>query len=87
MFILEELIPLLCEFLEQRYLQLKAGKMVPLQQEYLRQLFRFAMPANYQRANGDQFEGTITGIDEIGRLKLEVEGKTEIFDLKEIRFI
>jgi len=86
-FKLDEQIPLLCEFLEQRYLQLKAGKIVPLQHEYLRQLYRFAMPANYQRANGESFTGTITGIDEIGRLKLEVEGKTEVFDLKEIRFL
>jgi BirA family biotin operon repressor/biotin-[acetyl-CoA-carboxylase] ligase len=86
-FILEEIIPALCEFLEQRYLQLKAGKVVPLQQEYLRQLYRFAVPANYQRANGQLFVGTITGIDEIGRLKLDVGGTPEVFDLKEIRFI
>ncbi|MBI1226147.1 MAG: biotin--[acetyl-CoA-carboxylase] ligase [Bacteroidetes bacterium] len=86
-FNLTELIPTLCEFLESRFLQLKAGKIVPLQHEYLQHLYRFAMPANYQRPNGAPFVGTITGIDESGRLKLEVEGKTEVFDLKEIKFI
>lgn len=86
-FNLEELIPTLCEFLESRFLQLKAGKIVPLQHEYLQHLYRFAIPANYRRANGESFTGTITGIDEIGRLKLDIGGKTEVFDLKEIRFI
>jgi BirA family biotin operon repressor/biotin-[acetyl-CoA-carboxylase] ligase len=85
-FNLEELICTLCEFLESRYLQLKAGKIVPLQHEYLRLLYRFAMPAKYQRANGEAFEGTIIGIDKIGRLKLDIGGKVEVFDLKEIRF-
>lgn len=86
MFNLEELICALCEFLESRFLQLKAGKIVPLQQAYLRQLYRFAIPANYQRANGENFNGTIFGIDEIGRLKLDIGGKVEVFDLKEIKF-
>jgi len=86
-FDLPALIPPLCEFLESRYLQLKAGKIVPLRQAYLRHLYRFGLPANYQRTNGETFVGTITGIDEIGRLKMEVGGKKEVFDLKEIRFI
>lgn len=86
-FNLETLICQLCEHLESRYLQLKAGKMLPLQQEYLRHLYRFAMPANYQRANGESFTGTINGIDEIGRLKMDVGGTPEVFDLKEIRFL
>ena len=85
-FDLTDLVPSLCEFLEQRYLQLKAGKTVPLQQAYLRQLYRFGTPAKYQRANGETFEGTIIGIDEIGRLKLEVGGEVEVFDLKELRY-
>lgn len=85
-FNLEALIVSLCEFLEQRYLQLKAGKIVPLKQAYLHQLYRFGIPANYQRNSGETFEGTITGIDEIGRLKMEVEGRPEVFDLKELRY-
>ena len=85
-FDLAELVPSLCEFLESRYLQLKAGKIVPLQQEYIRLLFRFGQLAKYRRANGDPLEGTIIGIDEIGRLKMDVKGEVEVFDLKEIQF-
>lgn len=86
-FDLREMVPSLCELLELRYLQLKSGKMVPLQQDYLSNLYQFEVSANYRRDSGEIFEGTITGIDEIGRLKMEVGGKTEVFDLKEVRFL
>ncbi|MCF8246015.1 MAG: biotin--[acetyl-CoA-carboxylase] ligase [Saprospiraceae bacterium] len=85
-FELTDLVPALCEFLESRYLQLKAGKIVPLQQAYLRQLYRFGIPAKYKRTNGESFEGNIVGIDDIGRLKMEVESRPEVFDLKELRY-
>jgi BirA family transcriptional regulator, biotin operon repressor / biotin---[acetyl-CoA-carboxylase] ligase len=85
-FPLPDLVAYLCEFLESRYLQLKAGKIVPLQQDYLHHLYRFRQLAKYQRPSGGPFEGTIIGIDEIGRLKMDVGGKVEVFDLKEIRF-
>ena len=83
---LADLVPALCEFLESRYLQLKAGKIVPLQQAYLRQLYRFGIPSNYQRASGEAFEGVIIGIDPTGRLVVSVGGKEETFDLKELRY-
>jgi BirA family transcriptional regulator, biotin operon repressor / biotin---[acetyl-CoA-carboxylase] ligase len=92
-FPLDDLVPLLCEHLERRYLQLKAGKIVPLQHDYLRHLYRFGQLANYQRTSGPTgasepvFQGTITGIDEMGRLRVEVDSRIECFDLKEIRFI
>lgn len=85
-FELSNLVPSLCEFLESRYLQLKAGKIVPLQQAYLQQLYRFGVMANYHRANGENFEGIITGIDPTGRLVMSIEGREESFDLKELRF-
>lgn len=86
-FELYDLIYSLCEFTEQRYLQLKSGKIVPLQQEYLRHLYRFETPSLFQRKNGEIFEGTITGIEETGRLKILIRDITEEFDLKEIRFL
>ncbi len=85
-FPLYDLVPLLCEHLEGRYLQLKAGKMVPLQQDYLSHLYRFGQLANYRRTNGEAFQGSITGIDEMGRLRMEVDSRIECFDLKEICF-
>ena len=86
-FDLGALIASLCQFIEQHYLQLKSGKIVPLQQDYLRHLYRFATPELFQRASGEVFQGTITGIDDMGRLRVSVEGKEEIFDLKEIKFL
>lgn len=77
----------LFEFLEARFLQLKSGKILPLQQDYLSHLYRFQTPAKFQRSDGEIFEGTITGIDESGRLKMAVQGRETIFDLKEIRFL
>jgi BirA family transcriptional regulator, biotin operon repressor / biotin---[acetyl-CoA-carboxylase] ligase len=85
-FSLEDLVPLLCEYLEGRYLQLKAGKMVPLQHDYLCHLYRFGQLANYLRSSGETFQGIIQGIDETGRLKVQVGSEIECFDLKEIRF-
>ncbi len=83
---LDDLVPQLCEHLEGRYLQLKAGKIVPLRHDYLRHLYRFGEPASYQRPSGETFQGTILGIDELGRLKVQVGCVIESFDLKEIRF-
>ncbi len=83
---LPDLVPQLCGHLEARYLQLKAGKIVPLQHDYLRHLYRFGQLASYRRTNGQTFQGIIQGIDEMGRLKVEVGGNVECFDLKEIRF-
>jgi BirA family biotin operon repressor/biotin-[acetyl-CoA-carboxylase] ligase len=83
---LHDLVPQLCELLEARYLQLRAGKIVPLQQDYLRQLYRFGQSAYYVRSDGETFQGTIVGIDETGRLKVQVGSEIECFDLKEIRF-
>ncbi|MBK8562656.1 MAG: biotin--[acetyl-CoA-carboxylase] ligase [Saprospiraceae bacterium] len=84
---LHNLVPQLCEHLEARYLQLKAEKIVPLRHDYLRHLYRSGQLANYQRSSGEAFQGTILGIDEIGRLKMEIGSEIECFDLKEIRFI
>lgn len=86
-FTLDDLVPQLCEHLEARYLQLKAGKIVLLQHDYIRQLYRFGQLVNYQRSSGETFQGTIIGIDEMGRLKVEVDSKIERFGLKEIKFI
>lgn len=83
---LDALVPQVCEHLESRYLQLKAGKMVLLQLDYLRHLYRFGQMANYQRSSGEFFQGIINGVDETGRLKMAVDGEIECFDLKAVRF-
>lgn len=86
-FDLEDIVMTLCQYIESRYLQLKSGKIVPLQRDYLRYLYRFEMPALFQRPDGEIFQGTITGVEESGQLRLAVQGKTEVFNLKEIKFL
>ncbi len=84
---LEELLLSLCHFVESRFLQLKSGKLARLQSDYLQNLYRFEIPSPFQRANGEVFQGKITGLEESGRLRVLIQGKEETFDLKEIRFL
>lgn len=86
-FDLEELVLSLCQFIESRYLQLKSGKIVPLHRDYLQGLYLFEVPSLFQRASGEVFQGTITGIDESGKILLSVGGEEEAFDLKEMKFL
>ncbi len=85
-----ELIPLihsLCQCVEHRYLQLKSGKIFPLQQDYLLHLYRFGTKSLFQRPSGEIFTGTIKGIDETGRLRIARQEVEEVFNLKEISFL
>lgn len=77
----------LFHFVESRYLKLKTGNLVPLQQDYLTHLYRYQSTNMYQRSNGSIFEGTIKGVSEIGQLKVEINGQEELFGLKEIKFL
>ena len=81
------LIAELCHFLENRYLKLKSGKLVPLQEDYLQRLYRYNEESHFQRQDGSVFKGTIIGISEIGELKIERRGTIESFGLKEIKFL
>ncbi len=86
-FDLYELIATLCCCLEQRYLELSSGKIVPLQRAYTEQLYRFGEANFFQRPSGEIFSGTITGVAESGKLLVQTASGEEAFDLKEISFI
>ncbi len=84
----DTLIQDLCKSLEARYLQLKAGKIEALKNDYYQALYNFQIPAKYERANGQQFVGIITGVSPEGRLcVLNERGVKEYFGLKEIKMI
>ena len=53
--------------------------------DYLNVMYRKGFKANY-RANGLLFEGEIIGIDNVGRLKLLVDGEIKLFSFKEISY-
>jgi BirA family biotin operon repressor/biotin-[acetyl-CoA-carboxylase] ligase len=76
----------LCEHMEARYLQLKANKFEKINADYLSKLYLLNEWHNY-RLNGNAMEGKITGVSEIGKLKVETKlGELKEFDLKEIEF-
>ena len=77
----------LFERLEQRYLQLKAGRRAELKSDYLAALYRFGAASEFVRAaDGAVFSGTIRGVTEAGWLQLETEAGLECFEVKQLRF-
>jgi BirA family transcriptional regulator, biotin operon repressor / biotin---[acetyl-CoA-carboxylase] ligase len=84
---LKMVIERLCEFLEARYLQLKATKYSLLNDTYLQKLYRLNEWKNYSCSN-KTFQGKIKGVSTEGRLQVELEtSEIKEFDLKEISFL
>ena len=82
------LLTTLCEHIEKRYLQLKAGHRAALKATYLQRLFRYQELHPYRNVwTGEQFEGTIVGVDETGQLALMVEGQVRYVHFKEIEVV
>lgn len=76
----------LLEHLERRYLQLRAGGLGVLRQNYRQVLYRYREPHLYEVDN-HQVTGEIVDVDEAGRLALSISGQLRHFDLKEIKYI
>ncbi|GAB3561160.1 biotin--[acetyl-CoA-carboxylase] ligase [Spirosoma luteolum] len=80
------LLSQLCEKLEARYLQLRSGQRDSLRTDYLQTLYRFGEEHLFE-ADGKPFYGTITGVDEMGRLAIDHQGTTRLFGFKEVVFL
>ncbi|WP_245327426.1 biotin--[acetyl-CoA-carboxylase] ligase [Hymenobacter fodinae] len=76
----------LLESLERRYLQLRSGRVGAIRQDYLRVLYRYQEEHTYE-VDGRQVRGVIVGVDEVGRLAVQIAGQLRYFDLKEIRYV
>lgn len=76
----------LISLLESRYLLLRQGKQDELLQEYLQVLYRIHEEHSYQ-SRGEVFQGTIQGVDAIGKLQLATSTGIRTFDLKEIQYL
>ncbi|QJD80933.1 biotin--[acetyl-CoA-carboxylase] ligase [Spirosoma rhododendri] len=76
----------LCEKLEARYLQLRTGQRDAIRAAYLQTLYRYQQEAPYE-ANEERFSGTITGVDEAGRLIINEYGRERVFGFKEVIFL
>lgn len=84
---LDKLLAQICQSIEKRYLQLKAGKLQLLHDDYLKRLFRINELHQYSIEN-QNFEGIIKGVTPTGRLTLQLlGGKLMDLDLKEVKFI
>ncbi len=83
---LPDLLSQLLEHIENRYLQLKNGKVQSLKSDYLGILFRFNTTSFFKDEKGE-FEGKIIDIDEFGRLIVETNFENKIYNFKEIQFL
>lgn len=84
-FDLQSSLESLLHCLERRYLQLMQGRFNDLRIEYLDKLFRINEMHSFSGAQGT-FSGTIMGIDDVGRLQININGNEQSFDIKEIKF-
>jgi BirA family biotin operon repressor/biotin-[acetyl-CoA-carboxylase] ligase len=77
----------LFECLEQRYLQLKSGRLAEIKSDYEAILYRRNERSRFVRtADGCLFDGTILGVAPSGHLRVDVANEgVSFFDLKEIR--
>jgi len=85
-FALENVLPELLSFLETRYLQLRSGNLEELINDYLTIFYWKGERHMFKKAD-EIFEGEITGIDPFGKLKINVDGTTEYFEVKQIQFL
>ncbi|SNC75276.1 BirA family transcriptional regulator, biotin operon repressor / biotin-[acetyl-CoA-carboxylase] ligase [Hymenobacter gelipurpurascens] len=83
---LPALVARLLESLERRYLQLRAGKVGTLRFDYLQALYRYQEEHDYE-VDGRRVRGIILGVDDAGRLAVQIAGQLRHFDLKEIRYL
>jgi len=72
-------------FLEKYYLILRAGKYSILQNDYLAKLYNLNVSSLYKQ-HGEIFEGMIRGVEDSGRLMVEIRGELKAFNFKEIEF-
>lgn len=84
-FDLNEILNLLLENLEKRYLQLKSSDII-LKSDYIQSLYRINQNCLFSAEN-EQFEGMITGIDETGKLRIETKNGVRLFSFKEVEFV
>ncbi len=82
---IEDLVQELTSFIEKRFLQLKNGKLGELKSDYHSKLYRYKKEAFYI-IDGKYQEGIILGVDDYGKLMLDLKGEIKFFDIKEIVF-
>lgn len=83
---LEEVTCRLLELLEKRYIELRSVRHAKLKYEYLQALYRYQEMHQFI-VDGKRTQGCIVGVDEEGRLGVELDGELRFFGFKEIAFV
>ncbi|MEJ8800854.1 biotin--[acetyl-CoA-carboxylase] ligase [Pontibacter sp. H249] len=83
---LEQVTQRLLELLEKRYLELRNGKTAKLKYEYLQALYRYQEKHMFEVQN-QLVIGHILGVDDEGRLAVDIAGELRYFGFKEIAFV
>jgi BirA family transcriptional regulator, biotin operon repressor / biotin---[acetyl-CoA-carboxylase] ligase len=83
---LPALIACLLEQIEKQYLALRYRHLSQIRLKYLQNLYRYQELAHYQ-IDGQEAVGQILGVDEEGRLAVQVNETIRHFKLKEIEFL
>jgi BirA family transcriptional regulator, biotin operon repressor / biotin---[acetyl-CoA-carboxylase] ligase len=86
---LKNVLEMICERLEKRYLQLRSGKMKELNMDYMRNLYLLEEEHEFSLSgDGRRFFGRIKDVMEDGKLVVEEvgSGRARKFDVKEIIF-
>jgi len=82
----EELLTLLLQRLEKRYIDLKNGKIDEIRKNYLKNMFWKDEIHVFQSDEG-YFNGKILGVSSGGKLHVEMETGLKYFNFKELKFI
>ena len=84
--VLQDVLEGVLESLEKRYLQLRSAGREHLDEAYCESLYWIGEKHLF-KTGAELAEGVITGVDEAGKLKINIDGTTEYFDLKQIQFL
>jgi BirA family biotin operon repressor/biotin-[acetyl-CoA-carboxylase] ligase len=84
---LSEVLNHYCVLLEQAYQSLRMKQFKHIRKGYIDHLWGYQQDALYERPNGQQFIGRITGISDSGQLIISHENDDEAFQLKQIRLV
>jgi len=85
-FELQSELEILLSMVEARYLQLRQNKLTVLLEDYLRAMYWLDELHTFS-SNGHDFEGTICGVDQSGRLRVKISSEEKVFGMKEISYV
>ena len=85
-FVLEDELQKILKKIEVCYLMLRQGQTEKLFSEYITNMY-WRGEKHLFSSFQTEFEGVVTGVDEIGRLRIETKENVKIFEVKEVQFL